>query len=236
MAKLTKEQIEKSKIECSGLTRGERRFLREREKEGICYTLRNIRTAEERKRLEEFNNTPKAKMLEEQRNLLQRISDRKKEEDLQHHNNVIQTKNELLEHIKNLYKTHEIVTNQQFNDMFQCVEMSLRLLENLCKEARVMQFYSSSQKSEYEKLFDELIQNIDVRFVTHAPKRLFKYKSFYAKLKVVDIDTFGELKKRINSFESFENKEVQHAWIDYQDKCERYYQNQLTPESPKTTD
>ena len=228
MSTLTRaEQLEKDRTELAGLTRGERRFLKERAKEGICYTIKNIRSAEERKRLEDFNNTQKGQILAKTRSMLQTISERKQKLDYEYYEkHVIKTKNEIMAFVEDLYETHSFSTTDEFEEMIKCIEQPLTILEAMCQEKRVTQFLSSQGKSEYDKLFEELIMNVDERFVAYAPKRLFRYKVLFTKLRIVDSQTLQKLVKHVKELGVLENPEMKQTVTAYYNKCMRAYEAQ----------
>ena len=231
------EKLLKDREELEGLNRGARKILREKEKDGRYNTLKDQQIAEEKKRLEGFNNTQKGQIFAKTRSMLQTISERKQKLDYEYYeNHVIKTKYEIMAFVQNLYETHSFSTADEFEDMFKCIEQPLTILEAMCQEKRVTQFLSSQGKSEYDKLFEELIMHVDERFVAYAPKRLFQYKILFTKLRIVDSQTLQKLVKHVKELGVLENPEMKQAVTAYYNKCMRAYEAQESNNQDSTID
>ena len=208
-------------------SRSDRRRLKYEAIDGIFDRLRVLRTEEALRDVKAFNETTKAEMMNETRkNLLQELSKRKQKLDLEYVEYVKETRDIIIEYIKTLYGEYKIETNQEFEDMYSCIEPALKNLESMCKEARVSQFYSSNSKSEYDKLYTDLIEKIDIRFVRYAPKRILQTKSFLKKLKIVDNETLKAFILRVKSLGLFDDPEIKTVVCDYNNKCVNFYYEQ----------
>ena len=207
-------------------SRSDRKKLKDEAIAGIYDRLKKIRTEEASRNVVAFNKTKGAKMLGDTRTLLQKISDSKLEEDRKHWEVVKATKNQIFEFVKDIYVENEIETNKEFKEMYESIKPVLDVFESMCKEARVTQFYSSNSKSEYDQLFTNLIEKIDIRFVRYAPKRILQTKSFLKKLKIVDNETLEVFIVRVYSLGLFDDPEIKTVVRDYNNKCVNFYREQ----------
>lgn len=214
-------------------SRSGRKKLKDEAIAGIYDRLKEIRTEEASRNVVAFNKTKKAKMLGDTRTLLQKISIRKKEEDRRYLAVVIETKDKIFELVKDIYVENEIETNKEFEEMYESIKPALDVLESMCKEARVAQFYSSHSKSEYDQLFTNLIKKVDIRFVAYAPKRVLQPKSFFEGLKVVDYETLQKLIMRAYSFGLFNDSDMEKVLKDYHAKCIKFYKQQSNKNEEK---